>query len=149
MLGAAEAGTLWPCRRAAERHAATWSRFCNSGASCMSCLPTSRSWRSTLTACLLSACAGCAPADGAGSAGAGAPLLRVVLGTGEAEFEPMEGEPQLHRVAGVQGGFHAWASLLAYNFSAERPEMVLERGGRRRPGVLAGHARALVAARDD
>src|SRR5688572_28895569 len=92
----------------------------------MSPRPASRFWHGTLTACLLSAaCAGCAHDDGTGSA-AGAALPRVVLGTGEAEFEPIEGEPQLRLVAGVQGGFHAWASVLAHGFSAEPPEMVLE-----------------------
>lgn len=43
---------------------------------------------------------------------------RVVLGTGEAEFEPMQGEPELELAAGVQGGFHVWASFLAYGFSS-------------------------------
>jgi hypothetical protein len=42
----------------------------------------------------------------------------VVLGTGEAEFEDMQGEPLLNLVAGVQGGFHVWASFLAYGFSS-------------------------------
>jgi hypothetical protein len=50
----------------------------------------------------------------------------VVLGTGEAAFEPMEGEPRLRLVAGVQGGFHAWASFLVYGFDAARLDMVLE-----------------------
>src|SRR5262245_34719311 len=40
--------------------------------------------------------------------------LSVVLGTGQAMFEPMEGEPELTLVAGTQGGFHVWASFLAY-----------------------------------
>jgi hypothetical protein len=82
---------------------------------------------SALIACLLSAGVGCEGDDRDGAVGAPeAAVLRVVLGTGEAEFEPMEGEPQLTLVAGVQGGFHAWASLLAYGFRAERPEMQLE-----------------------
>lgn len=50
----------------------------------------------------------------------------VVLGTGEAAFEPIEGEPRLRLVAGVQGGFHVWASFLVYGFSADRLDMVLE-----------------------
>jgi len=49
----------------------------------------------------------------------------VVLGTGEAEFEPIRGEPHLTLVAGVQGGFHVWASFMAYGFSAERVGMTL------------------------
>lgn len=93
----------------------------------MSPPPASGSWRAALSACLLSACVGCAEDDGDGAAGAPeAAVLRVVLGTGEAEFEPMAGEPQLKLVAGVQGGFHAWASVLAYGFRAERLEMLLE-----------------------
>jgi hypothetical protein len=50
----------------------------------------------------------------------------VVLGTGEAEFEPIDGEPRLRLVAGVQGGFHVWASFLAYGFASDRVDMLLE-----------------------
>ncbi len=50
----------------------------------------------------------------------------MVLGTGEASFEPMDGAPQLPLVAGVQGGFHVWASFLVYGFSTGRAEMLLE-----------------------
>jgi hypothetical protein len=50
----------------------------------------------------------------------------VVLGTGEAEFEPIDGEPHLRLVAGVQGGFHVWASFLAYGFMSDRLDMLLE-----------------------
>jgi hypothetical protein len=50
----------------------------------------------------------------------------VVLGTGEAEFEPINGEPRLRLVAGVQGGFHVWASFLAYSFASDRLDMLLE-----------------------
>jgi hypothetical protein len=50
----------------------------------------------------------------------------VVLGTGEAEFEPIDGEPHLRLVAGVQGGFHVWASFLAYGFTSDRLDMLLE-----------------------
>jgi hypothetical protein len=49
-----------------------------------------------------------------------------VLGTGEAEFEPMAGEPRLRLVAGVQGGFHVWASFLVSGFMSDRLDMVLE-----------------------
>jgi hypothetical protein len=54
------------------------------------------------------------------------PRHRVVLGTGEAEFEPIDGEPRLRLVAGVQGGFHAWASFLVYGFETDQLDMVLE-----------------------
>lgn len=50
----------------------------------------------------------------------------VELGTGEAEFEPFDGEPRLRLVAGVQGGFHVWASFLAYGFASDRVDMLLE-----------------------
>lgn len=78
-----------------------------------------RCWH-TIASCVLCACA----ADGADGVDRATP--RVVLGTGEAEFEPMDGEPHLPLVAGVQGGFHAWASFLAYDFSAPRVDMLLE-----------------------
>lgn len=77
-------------------------------------------------------CAGCdgksgSPEGGAGAAGQpGQPdSASVVLGTGEAEFEPMDGEPTLEMAAGFQGGFHVWASLQAQGFSEERLDMVL------------------------
>jgi hypothetical protein len=54
------------------------------------------------------------------------PSQHVVLGTGEAEFEPIDGEPRLRLVAGVQGGFHAWASFLAYGFETDQLGMLLE-----------------------
>jgi len=54
----------------------------------------------------------------------GAPTS-VVLGTGEAEFEPMDGEPTLRLVRGAQGGFHVWASFLAYGFSSPQLDMLL------------------------
>lgn len=54
------------------------------------------------------------------------PAQTVVLGTGEAAFEPMAGEPPLRLVAGVQGGFHVWASFLVYGFTNDRLDMVLE-----------------------
>ena len=50
---------------------------------------------------------------------------RVELGTGEAEFEPIEGEPTLEMAAGSQGGFHVWASLEAYGFEEERLDVEL------------------------
>jgi hypothetical protein len=51
---------------------------------------------------------------------------RVVLGTGEAEFEPIDGEPRLRLVAGAQGGFHVWASFLAYGFSSSQVDLLLQ-----------------------
>lgn len=51
--------------------------------------------------------------------------VAVELGTGEAEFEPIEGEPTLEMAAGVQGGFHVWTSFLASGFEDERLGMEL------------------------
>ena len=60
-----------------------------------------------------------------GTAGCGQPVVtiqpvpkevEVELGTGEAEFQPIEGEPTIEMAAGVQGGFHVWASLMARGF---------------------------------
>ncbi|HKO89684.1 MAG TPA: hypothetical protein VJU61_00935, partial [Polyangiaceae bacterium] len=53
------------------------------------------------------------------------PSTSVTLGTGEAEFEPMDGEPTLRLVRGPQGGFHVWASILAYGFSSPQLDMLL------------------------
>jgi hypothetical protein len=49
----------------------------------------------------------------------------VLLGSGEAAFEAMEGEPTLRLVRGAQGGFHVWASVLAYGFSSPRLDLRL------------------------
>ena len=57
--------------------------------------------------------------------GEGAPSTSIVLGTGEAQFEPMDGEPTLRLVRGAQGGFHVWASMLAYGFSSPQLDMLL------------------------
>jgi hypothetical protein len=50
---------------------------------------------------------------------------RVVLGTGESEFETMDGEPVITLVHGAQGGFHVWASFLAYGFEAQALDLTL------------------------
>lgn len=64
-------------------------------------------------------------ADGAGGGAGAPPVPLVVLGTGEAEFEPMEDEPTLDMAAGFQGGFHVWTSLIAYHFDEILLDMVL------------------------
>jgi hypothetical protein len=63
--------------------------------------------------------------DAAAPTGEGATGTSVVLGTGEAEFEPMDGEPTLRLVHGAQGGFHVWASVLAYGFSSPQLDLLL------------------------
>ena len=52
--------------------------------------------------------------------------LQIVLGTGEAEFQPIDGEPRLRLVAGIQGGFHVWASFLVYGYPGDALDMVLD-----------------------
>jgi hypothetical protein len=49
----------------------------------------------------------------------------VVLGTGDKQYAPVEGEPIISLVAGSQGGFHIYAAFLAYGFVAERLDMNL------------------------
>lgn len=66
-----------------------------------------------------------AAACGASEAEPSSPGRTVILGTGEAEYESMQGEPRLRLVAGSQGGYHAWASLLAYGFPSPRVGMLL------------------------
>jgi hypothetical protein len=51
--------------------------------------------------------------------------LAVTLGTGEAVYATIEGEPQLPLVAGVQGGQHVWASFLAYGLTSNAVGMLL------------------------
>jgi hypothetical protein len=73
-------------------------------------------------ATLLCACGagGATPDDPAPAANA-----RVVLGTGEAEFETMDGEPTIRLVHGAQGGFHVWTSFLAYGFASQTLDLLL------------------------
>jgi hypothetical protein len=76
--------------------------------------------RRRLAPLLLALCAcGGEPAEGTSGA------QRVVLGTGEASFERIEGEPELPLVAGAQGGFHVWASFLAYGFDTTAIDLTL------------------------
>jgi hypothetical protein len=49
----------------------------------------------------------------------------VELGTGEAQFEAIVGEPTLQMAAGSQGGFHVWTSFVAYGFDEQYLDMVL------------------------
>ena len=65
--------------------------------------------------------------DGEFEAGPAVPETEphVELGTGEAEFEPIVGEPTIEMAAGFQGGFHVWTSFLASGFEEERLDMVL------------------------
>lgn len=69
--------------------------------------------------------AGC-DSDGASDDGGGAPSEpAVVLGTGVDGYEPIEGEPTLTLIKGLQGGFHVWMSFLAYGFDTNVLRMEL------------------------
>jgi hypothetical protein len=48
---------------------------------------------------------------------------RLRLGTGEQHYVPIEGEPVLRLVAGIQGGFHLWATFLGYGYEGDRLQM--------------------------
>jgi hypothetical protein len=89
-----------------------------------------RAWPGGLVAALAAAAVACG-SDDDGSIRLDTTLQpsaerHVVLGTGEAAFEPIDGEPHLRLVAGVQGGFHVWASFLAYGFTSDRLDMLLQ-----------------------
>ena len=99
-------------------------------------------WRSTAVALALGAALlGC----GSGSEQTEDPVSgasqSVVLGTGEAEFESMEGEPQIRLVHGAQGGFHVWASFLAYGFESEALDLTLTTSVEGAAENLVMHAR--------
>jgi hypothetical protein len=79
---------------------------------------------------LLAGCdSGSADGANAGSGGASEPV--VVLGTGVEQYEPIEDEPALRLIKGFQGGFHVWASFLAYDFETIvlRMELITSRDG--------------------
>lgn len=64
--------------------------------------------------------------SGGGSASPGEPATgsaRLLLGTGEESYVPIDGEPVLQLVAGIQGGFHVWATFLGYGFEGDRLRM--------------------------
>lgn len=77
-----------------------------------------RAARAVASALLVSACGGPERPQPTGA-------LAVTLGTGEAVYESLDGEPQLRLVAGIQGGQHVWASFLAYGFSSNQVGMLL------------------------
>jgi len=78
--------------------------------------------------------AGCdSGGSGGGNAGGGgAPgEPEVALGTGVEQYEPIEGEPTIELIKGIQGGFHVWASFLVYGFEGTvlRMELTTSREG--------------------
>lgn len=67
-------------------------------------------WASLVAAACCFAC-GSDPGEASGA--------RVVLGTGLEAYEPIEGEPELPVIKGIQGGFHVWTSFLAYGYDTD------------------------------
>ncbi len=45
--------------------------------------------------------------------------IRVVIGTGLSEYEPLDGEPTVPLISGIQGGFHVWTSFITYGFDTD------------------------------
>lgn len=52
--------------------------------------------------------------------------LTIELGTGEAQFEPLEDLQTLPLVLGIQGGYHVWLSARISGTDAERVLMTLD-----------------------
>jgi hypothetical protein len=112
--------------------------FASTGTTTTSAMTRSMAARWALGALQVGLCFGCAsrdpwpgaPAD-AGSADA-EPVPRIVLGTGREVFEPLASEGTIEAVKGLQGGFHVWASLLAYGFDSDvvRMKMATRWGSR-------------------
>lgn len=67
----------------------------------------------------LSSCSDAASTEPAPAPG----TTRLLLGTGERAYAPIEGEPVLPLIAGIQGGFHVWASFLGYGYQGDRLRM--------------------------
>lgn len=47
------------------------------------------------------------------------PGFRVVLGTGQQQFEPLDDDVPVPLIKGIQGGWHVWTSFLAYGFDTD------------------------------
>jgi hypothetical protein len=87
-------------------------------------------WRFAVSA----ACSGlmlAACGDGSGAAGpesAGQPPYRVVLGSGQREFEPLEEGAHATLIHGPQGAYHVWTSFLSYGFDSDVLRMDISTG---------------------
>jgi hypothetical protein len=78
-------------------------------------------WAMVAGVCLaLSSCSDGGPSE-PGDPAPGA--ARLLLGTGEQHYVPIEDEPVLPLVAGIQGGFHVWATFLGYGYQGDRLDM--------------------------
>lgn len=92
----------------------------------MSCIPRiSRLAGGAVALCLATACGAAGEDDRPIEPEPTPPEVAVELGTGEAEFERIVGEPRLEMAAGSQGGFHVWVSLMASGFEDETLDIAL------------------------
>lgn len=80
-----------------------------------------RRWATLASVCfVLSSCS----EGGSNEPGDPAPAAaRLLLGTGEQHYIPIEDEQVLPLVAGIQGGFHVWATFLGYGYQGDRLRM--------------------------
>lgn len=83
----------------------------------------------------LALCAGLALAacgDDSGAAGPASPSepapYRVVLGTGQKDFEPLDDDAHATLIHGPQGAYHVWTSFLSYGFDSEVLRMDMSTG---------------------
>jgi hypothetical protein len=47
------------------------------------------------------------------------PAQRIVIGTGARVFEPLADGAHVPLIAGIQGAYHVWTSVLSYGFDAD------------------------------
>jgi hypothetical protein len=76
---------------------------------------------------MLAACGEGSGAAGPAASGEAAPH-RVVLGTGQREFEPLDDDAHATLIHGPQGAYHVWTSLLAYGFDSDVLRMDMSTG---------------------
>jgi hypothetical protein len=53
---------------------------------------------------------------------------RVVLGTGQRDFEPLDDDEHATLIHGPQGAYHVWASFLSYGFDSDVLRMDISTG---------------------
>lgn len=86
---------------------------------------------------LLGLCLACGSSDAPDASREADAGPRVVLGSGREAFEPLESGGDVPLIKGIQGGYHVWASFLAYGFDNDVLRMELStRWGERDESVL-------------
>lgn len=88
--------------------------------------PPRRLHAGTLGLALVAACGSPEP-DESGSPEPNENGRRVVLGTGETAFQPIDTGDSIELIAGIQGGFHVPVSFQAYGYEDDR--LTLEASG--------------------